>query len=161
MWSTPGKVRKGAALHVDESEFAGGMHDFQNKFAGVGGNQMEVVVILTGEETRIGFNAVEGARQARGFGRGDGRCNPGLWHAHGKIVSRERVRRQIRGGVWFKRCVLRMTGGFNVKRSGRWPLRSSGGESQHGDGEGEAAKGEVEDGACDGGNEIAPRRAIG
>lgn len=50
-------------------------------------------------------------------------------------------------------------GGFNVKRSGRWPLRSSGGESQHGDGEGEAAKGAG--GACDGGNEIAPRRAIG
>jgi hypothetical protein len=44
-------------------------------------------------------------------------------------------------------------GGFNVKRSERWPLRSSGGESQHGDGEGEAAKGE--DGTCDGGNEIA------
>jgi hypothetical protein len=124
MWSTPGKVGKGAALHADESEFAGGMHDFQNKFAGVGGNQMEVVVILTGEETRIGFNAVEGARQARGFGRGDGRSNPGLWHAHGEIVSRERVGRQIRGAVrlqlktsskgWDslrrKRCVLRMTG---------------------------------------------------
>ena len=67
MRSTLGKVSEGAALHVDEGAFAGGMHDLQDKFAGIRGHEVEVVVVFTGERTGGGVDAVEGQGQARGF----------------------------------------------------------------------------------------------
>jgi len=67
MRSTLGKVSEGAALHVDEGAFAGRMHDLQDKFAGIRGHEVEVVVVFTGERTGGGVDAVEGEGQARGF----------------------------------------------------------------------------------------------
>ena len=67
MRSTLSKVSEGAALHVDEGAFAGGMHDLQDKFAGIRGHEVEVVVVFTGERTSGGVDAVEGEGQARGF----------------------------------------------------------------------------------------------
>ena len=67
MRSTLGKVSEGAALHVDEGAFAGGMHDLQDKFAGIRRHEVEVVVVFTGEGTGGRVGAVEGKSQARGF----------------------------------------------------------------------------------------------
>ena len=67
MGSALGEVSKSAALHVDECAFAGGMHDFQDKFAGIRGHEVEVVVVFTGEGAGGGVGAVESKSQARGF----------------------------------------------------------------------------------------------
>jgi hypothetical protein len=67
MGSALGEVSKSAALHVDECGFAGWMHDLQDKFAGIRGHEVEVVVVFTGERTGGGVDAVEGEGQARGF----------------------------------------------------------------------------------------------
>jgi hypothetical protein len=67
MGSALGEVSKSAALHVDECAFAGGMHDLQDKFAGIREHQVEVVVVFTGEGKGGDVGAVEGKSQARGF----------------------------------------------------------------------------------------------
>lgn len=91
------EVRKGAALHVNEGALAGRVHDLQDELAGIGGHEAEVVVVFTGEWMGGGVEAVEGEGQARGFWRGDRRSDAGFGHDHGEIVSREWVKRQIRG----------------------------------------------------------------
>ncbi len=58
--SALGKMGKSPALHVDESAFAGGMHDLQNKLAGIGSDEVEVVVVFPGEHLRGSVEAVEG-----------------------------------------------------------------------------------------------------
>lgn len=98
MGSALGEVRESAALHVDEGAFAGGMHDLQDKLAGIGRHEVEVVVVFAGEWMRGDVDAVEGQSHARGFLRRDGRSDTGLGHDHGEIVSREWVRRQMRRG---------------------------------------------------------------
>jgi len=67
MRSALGEVRKSAALHVDECAFAGRMHDLQDKFAGIRGHEVEVVVVFTRKGTGGGVGAVEGKSQARSF----------------------------------------------------------------------------------------------
>jgi hypothetical protein len=67
MGSALGEVSKSAALHVDECAFAGWMHDLQDKFSGIRGHEVEVVVVFTGEGTGGGVGAIEGKSQARGF----------------------------------------------------------------------------------------------
>jgi hypothetical protein len=96
MGSAVGEVSEGAALHVNEGAFAGGMHDLQDKMAGIGGDEVEVVVVFAGERMRGSVEGVKGESQAGGFVSGDRRSDAGLGHEHGEIVSREWVRRQMR-----------------------------------------------------------------
>lgn len=95
--SALGEVSEGAALHVNEAAFAGRVHDLQDELARIGGHETEVIVVFTGKWMGGGVAAVEGEGQSRGFWRGDRRSNAGFGHDHDKIVSREWVRRQIRG----------------------------------------------------------------
>jgi len=41
-----GKMSEGAALHVHEGFFAGGMHEFEDKLVRVAGGEMEIVVVF-------------------------------------------------------------------------------------------------------------------
>jgi hypothetical protein len=94
--SAQGEVSESAALHINEGAFASGMHDLQDKLAGIGRHEVKVVVVFAREWMRGGVDAVEGKSQARGFLRGDWRSDTSLGHNHGEIVSREWVRRQMR-----------------------------------------------------------------
>jgi hypothetical protein len=94
--SALGEVSEGAALHVNEGAFAGGVHYLQDELARIRGHEAEVVVVFTGEWMGGGVEAVQGEGQARGFWRGDRRSDAGFGHDHGEIVSREWVRRQMR-----------------------------------------------------------------
>ena len=98
MGSTLGEMSERAALHVDEGLLSRGVHDFQYKLAGVGGDEVKVVVVFAGERMRNGVEAVEGESQARGFERRNWRSDARFGHEHGEIVSREWVRRQMADG---------------------------------------------------------------
>jgi hypothetical protein len=69
MGSALSEVSERAALHVDEGALAGGVHDLQDQLVGmgIGGDEVEVVVVFAGEWMHGGVEAVEGESQARGF----------------------------------------------------------------------------------------------
>lgn len=98
MGSTLGEMSKRATLHVDERLFAGRMHDLQDIFAGVRGDEVEIVVVFAGERMCNGFDVVQGKCQARGIPWRDRRSNTCFGHEHGEIVPREWARRQMRTG---------------------------------------------------------------
>ena len=69
MGSALSEVSERAALHVDESALAGGVHDLQDELAemGIGGDEVEVVVVFAGEWMHGGVEAVAGESHACGF----------------------------------------------------------------------------------------------
>jgi hypothetical protein len=96
--SAAGEMNEGAALHVDERVFTRGVHDLQDKFARVGRDEAEIVVVFAGERMGNRVETVQGVRQSRSFLREDGRGDTRFGHEHGEIVSREWVGRQIGEG---------------------------------------------------------------
>ena len=57
VWRPRGDVLQRRALHLDERAVAGGMHDLEDALALVGGDQMEVVVVLPRQRPRRGVEA--------------------------------------------------------------------------------------------------------
>jgi len=99
MGSTLGKMSKRATLHVDECLFAGRMHDLQDIFSGVTGDEVEIVVVLAREGMRNDVDVVKGKSEARGIEWRDWSSDTCFGHEHGEIVSREWVKRQMRSGA--------------------------------------------------------------
>ena len=80
MGSALSEVHEGAALHVNEGFIPGGMHDLEDKSARVGSEQMEIIVVLSGEGLRNGFKTVKTEGEARGIRRSERRSNAGFRH---------------------------------------------------------------------------------
>ena len=80
MRGTGGKMGQGAALHVHEGIFAGGMHKLQNKGPGIGTEELEIVVVFAREGACSGFEAVEFEGDTASVRRGERRSDTSFGH---------------------------------------------------------------------------------
>jgi len=82
---------EGAALQVHEGFLARGMHELEDELGGIGGDEVEIVVVFAGEGSDGGVEGVERLGDARGFSGRDGSGDARFRHHAGNCNGARRV----------------------------------------------------------------------